>query len=170
MERNSIIAPQTHGIVLTDHQQMACQIISQGLSIALSIRELIRQGYLFSGHVLHRALVERAVILIYLDTYPKDIEHWKKGWHQGDAPGLSKMLDDISKTMNGKQASGGEIMKIMNSLMHGKPDSAYYNLTSMGGFAPSKILDRPELCDELCANVIYSLVLIDRMMKTYFPN
>lgn len=173
MEQNAITAPQTHGIELTDHQQMACQVISQALSITLSIRELIRQGYLFGGHVLHRALAERAVILIYLSSYPEDIKHWKNGWHLPDAPGLSKMIDEISKTMQGEQIRGKDVTKAMNSLIHGKPDSAYYNLTSKDavsvGFAPSKILDRPELCDELCSNVILSLAMIQRMMSNYFP-
>ena len=74
MKQNSVIAPTSHGRVLTDHQNMACQVIAQSLSITLSIRELIRQGYLFGAHVLLRALVERAAILLYLNLYPADIE------------------------------------------------------------------------------------------------
>jgi len=87
MEQNFRAAPTSHGRVLSDHQEMACQVIAQALSIALSIRELIRQGYLFGAHVLLRALVERAAILLYLHLYPNDIERWKRGWHQGDASG-----------------------------------------------------------------------------------
>jgi hypothetical protein len=64
MEQNASTAPRSHGRVLSDHQNMACQVIAQALSIALSIRELIRQGYLFGAHVLLRALVERAAILL----------------------------------------------------------------------------------------------------------
>jgi hypothetical protein len=74
MEQNSRAAPTSHGRVLSDHQEMACQVIAQALSIALSIRELIRQGYLFGANVLLRALVERAAILLYLHLYPNDIE------------------------------------------------------------------------------------------------
>lgn len=55
MEQNSIVAPTSHKRVLTDEQKMASQVVAQALSIALSIRELIRQGYLFGGHVLLRA-------------------------------------------------------------------------------------------------------------------
>ena len=72
---------------------MACLVIPQALSIALSIRELIRQGYLFGAHVFLRALVERAAILLYLHLYPDEIERWNRGWHQNDAPGLAKMFD-----------------------------------------------------------------------------
>jgi hypothetical protein len=47
MEQNSVTAPTSHGRSLTDQQHAACQLIPQALSIMLSIRELIRQGYLF---------------------------------------------------------------------------------------------------------------------------
>jgi hypothetical protein len=95
MEQNAATAPQSHGRVLTDQQRMACQVIPQALSIMLSIRELIRQGYLFGAHVLVRPLVERAAILLYLHLHPEDIEKWNRGWHVGDAPGLAKMFDAI---------------------------------------------------------------------------
>jgi hypothetical protein len=85
MEQNASTAPRSHGCVLSDHQEMAGQVIAQALSITLSIRELIRQGYLFGAHVLLRALVERAAILLYIHHYPNNIERWKRGWHQGDA-------------------------------------------------------------------------------------
>src|SRR5437016_3034298 len=95
MEQNAVTAPRSHGMVLTDHQNMACQVIAQAVSITLSIRELIRQGYLFGGHVLLRALVERAAILLYLNLYPAEIDRWKRGWDQKDAPSLAKMFDAI---------------------------------------------------------------------------
>lgn len=66
MEQNALTAKKSHDIDLTDHQKMACQVISQALSITLSIRELIRQGYLFGAYVLLRSLVERSMILFYL--------------------------------------------------------------------------------------------------------
>jgi len=95
MKQNAVTAPTSHRRILTDYQDMACQVIAQAISIALSIRELIRQGYLFGGHVLLRALVERAAILLYLNLYPNEIDRWKRGWGQNDAPGLAKMLDAI---------------------------------------------------------------------------
>jgi hypothetical protein len=39
--------PYIGRFMLTDHQNMACQVIAQAISIALSISELIRRGYLF---------------------------------------------------------------------------------------------------------------------------
>jgi hypothetical protein len=66
LKENSRIAPKSQTTSLSEHQKMASQVIPQALSIALSIRELIRQGYLFGGHVLVRSLAERSTILLYL--------------------------------------------------------------------------------------------------------
>lgn len=108
LEQNAVSAPTSHGESLTDHQQMACQVIAQAISITLSIRELIRQGYLFGAHVLLRALVERSAILLCLNLHPEEIALWKRGWHMNDgAPSLSKMIDAIEAKRRLAEALGG---------------------------------------------------------------
>jgi hypothetical protein len=68
---------------------------------------------------------------------------------------------------------GGDLTAPMNSLLHAKPDSAPWNLISLGetgvAHAVSKILNRPELCDELCDDVIPWVVVVQTMMSAYFP-
>ncbi len=66
LEANAGIAAYTHKNELNDLQKAACQIIPQGINLALSIRELVRQGYLFAAAVLMRPLIERAAIISYL--------------------------------------------------------------------------------------------------------
>lgn len=154
---------------------MACQVIPQAISITLSIRELVRQGYLFGAHVLVRALVERAAILFYLNLYPEEIDRWNRGWHQHDAPSLAKMIDAIQEKVHSDHFHGGrDLTASMNSLLHAKPDSAPWNLVSIGekglGHAVSKILNRPELCDSLCADVIPWVAVVGGMMAAYFPH
>lgn len=144
---------------------MACQVIAQSISIALAIRELIRQGYLFGAHILLRALVECAVILLYIHYHPSEIERWKRGWHQGDAPGLAKMLEAVQiAQQHTALIPGRDLTASMNSLLHSKPDSAPWNLVPIGkagvGHAVSKILNRPDLCDEVCANAIPWLAVV----------
>lgn len=175
MERNAVVAPRTHGVRLTDPQQMACQVIPQSLSIALSIRELVRQGYLFGAHVLLRSLAERATILLYLQVFPNEIEKWNRGWGYREAPGLAKMFEAIgSKTPGLDGVRGHQLTDSMNSIVHGRPDSAKWNMVWVGpdraGNAPSKIVNRPELCDEICANTIPWLALVQGMMNAYFPD
>jgi hypothetical protein len=175
MEQNSGTAPLSHGRSLTDPQRMACQVIAQALSVALSIRELIRQGYLFGAHVLLRALVERAAILLYLHLYPDEIIRWNRGWQYNDAPSLGKMLEAIQvKGQREPITPGRDLTAAMNSLLHGKPDSAAWNLISLDdsrvGHAVSKILNRPDLCDDLCAQAMAWLVVVQAMMAAYFPS
>lgn len=173
MEQNSVVAPTSHNRVLTDSQKMACQVVAQALSVSLSIRELIRQGYLFGGHVLLRALAERAAILLYLHLYPAEIDKWNRGWEYNEAPSLAKMFEKIQAVQRPESPiRGGDLTAQMNSLLHSKPDSAPWNLIQLNGagvgHAVSKILDRPELCDELCANAIPWLVVVQGMMAAYF--
>ncbi len=173
MEQNAITAPTSHRLILTDHQKMACQVIAQALSIALSIRELIRQGYLFGGHILLRSLAERAAILLYLNLYPTEIDKWNRGWGHKEAPTLAAMFEAIqAKQQPESPIRGRDMTAQMNSLLHSKPDSAPWNMVSLGGtdfgHAVSKILDRPELCDELCANTIPWLTVVQCMMVAYF--
>jgi len=173
MEKNAEAAPKSRGMVLTDHQKMACQVIAQAISIALSIRELIRQGYLFSAHILLRPLIERQVILLYLHLFPEDIEKWNRGWHLGDAPGLSNMLEKIqSKWERDPIIRGRDITASLNSLLHAKPDSAAWNMVSLGGgkmgHGVSKLMDHPDLCDEVCAEIIPVLCIIQAMIVAFF--
>jgi hypothetical protein len=175
MEQNADTAPLTHDHALTDQQRMACQVIPQALSIMLSIRELIRQGYLFGAHILVRPLVERATILLYLHLHPEDIEKWNRGWHFNDAPGLANMFDAIQKKQErDAPVRGRNLTASMNSLLHAKPDSAPWNLVSIGegklGHAVSKILNRPDLCDDLCANLIPWIAVVQGMMAAYFAH
>jgi len=175
MEQNVATAPTTHNRQLTDHQHMACQLIAQALSIALSIRELIRQGYLFGAHVLLRPLVERAAILLYIYLYPDEIEKWNMGWQQREAPGLAQMFDAIMRKWEYPAGvQGRDLTASMNSLLHAKPDSAPWNFVPLSGdrvgHAVSKIMNRPELCDDLCASVIPWIAVIQGMMAAYFPN
>ena len=81
---------------LTDLQRAACQIVPQGINLALSIRELIRQGYLFAALVLVRPLIERAAIISYICDHPDDIETWKSGWRFRERPPLTVMLDSMA--------------------------------------------------------------------------
>ena len=174
LELNAEMAPSSRRHELNEHQKMACQLIAQSISIALSIRELIRQGYLFSGHVLLRALVERQTILFYVHLHPEEISRWQRGWHHGDAPGLAKMLEKIQEKLQRETVvRGKELTAAMNSLIHAKPDSAPWNMVPLGngsvGHAVSKILNRPDLCDDLCADIIPVLIVVQAMMMAYFP-
>lgn len=172
LDANSQIAPRTHKVALSGYQQAACQLIPQGISLALSIRELIRQGYLFGALVLVRPLGERAVILLHLKKHPADIAKWERGWQGNDAPSMSTML----KGLGGHVFPGVEksILAPHNSLTHAKPDCAVWSLVDIGdgqfGHGVSKILDNPKMCERVCLESIGWLAAISGMMSGLFDD
>lgn len=95
MKANQAVARESHARQLTPLQSAACEIIPQGISISLSIRELIRQGYLLSGMIMIRPLIERTAIISYLVQNPVAVDLWKRGWPHGKRPSLAKMLDSM---------------------------------------------------------------------------
>lgn len=171
MEANKRIAPYTHKIEKSDLQWAACQIIPQGISIALSIRELVRQGYLFGALVLTRSLVERAAIILYLHHNPEKVEIWKRGWKYNERPSLANMLNSIGKDKF--PDIGSMVTPRYNSLTHGNPDSAVWNLVNMGngksGYGVSKIIDNPSLCDDVCRDGATWLAILTAMAAVIFP-
>jgi hypothetical protein len=98
LEANAEIASYTHNHELTELQRAASQVIPQGINIALSIHELVRQGYLFAAVVLMRPLIERAAIISYLHEKPDDTSLWRNGWKHRERPSLATMLS----TMHGE--------------------------------------------------------------------
>jgi hypothetical protein len=173
LEQNSSIAPKTHQLELSETQRMACIVIPQAISIALSIRELIRQGYLFGAKVLIRPLVERSAILQFINICPNEIEKWNRGWQHGDAPSLAKMFEVIQERMKRPdKIKGAQITNEWNSMLHGRPELALANLITLDnehlGFSVSKILNRPDLCDDICAEVSLWLIVVQSMMTAYF--
>jgi hypothetical protein len=127
---NALVAPRTHKIRKDDLQWAACQLIPAGISLALSIRELVRQGYLYGALVLLRPLTERAVTILYLQRFPDKVGIWTDGWTHRKRPSLAQMFNEIgaSKFPN----CGPEITRLLNSLTHGDPESAMWNLVSTG--------------------------------------
>jgi len=171
LKTNERIAPYTHKIEKSDLQWAACQIIPQGISIALSIRELIRQGYLFGALVLTRSLLERATIILYLHRNPEKVEIWKRGWKHGERPSLAEMLNSIGKDRFPN--IGSSITPVYNSLTHGDPDSAIWNLIQTTDGSPaygvSKIIDDPSLCDKVCLEGATWLLILTSMASAIFP-
>ncbi len=172
MKSNALVAPHTHDIKKTDLQWAACQIIPAAINLSLSLRELVRQGYLYGALVLMRSLVERSMILLYLHRFPEAVDIWQRGWNYKERPTLSAMFSRIGADRFPN--CGPEITRSLNSLTHGDPASAMWNLveTSEGemGHAVSKILDRPDLCDRVCGDAAAWMAVLVGMMHAVFPD
>jgi hypothetical protein len=177
LESNQRVARYTHAHsrALTELQQAASQIIPHGINLALSIRELVRQGYLFGAVVLLRSLVERAGIISYLEERPAAIEAWKDGWKhgkRGGRPSLGAMLEVMGgKPENDKPTR--EAARLLHHIAHGDPVGSLYNLAPIGeanlGYSVSKSLDDPDLCDFICQQAMCYLIVLSARMNSCFP-
>jgi hypothetical protein len=173
LEESAKIAAYTLSLTnKSDLQVASSQIISQTISIALSIRELIRQGYLFGAFVLVRPLVERTIMTLFLSEDYKyknksSIDIWKNGWKYNERPSLQKMIDIIS------QNNFPGVTQFYNSLTHGDPDSAIRNTFQLNGgaagYSVSKIIDAPALCDRICYETLGWLAALLGIMAKVFP-
>lgn len=130
LKANSRTAPRTHEIEKNDLQWAACQLIPAGISLTLSIRELVRQGYIYGALVLLRPLAERAVTIRYLQKFPDNIDLWTRGWSHKERLNLAKMFNEIAGSEFPN--CGPEITRSLNSLIHGDPASAMWNLVKTG--------------------------------------
>ena len=169
---NADIAAYTKQVELSDIQKAACQIIPQGINLALTIRELIRQGYLFGALVLMWPLIERAAIISYLHANPHMIKVWQTGWKHRERPNLSKMLE----TMSGKAdiATAKQVSEAFGHIVHGDPVGSQWNLIRLSdgavGYSVGKVINEPELCDFICLQSYSYLIVLMGMMAACFPD
>ncbi|MGO9273865.1 MAG: DUF5677 domain-containing protein [Terriglobia bacterium] len=172
LELNSKCAAASHARTLSDFQRALCILVPQTISLALSIRELIRQGYLFGAKVLIRPFMERAVTMLYLFHNPDALPIWNEGWDYKRRPGLQKMVEYLNeKLLDGKFASMKGFTQDFNSATHGDPLSAKWNVVLSEGvpvFLVSKNLGSPQLADEICAEAVPWLAATMGMMSAAF--
>jgi hypothetical protein len=157
---------------MSDLQRAAAQIVPQGINLALAIRELLRQGHLFSGAVLLRSLVERAAIISYLYRKPDALLLWNEGWKHGERPSLPKML---SETHPDRDIEGAKkVCETLNHLVHGDPYSSEFNIVALDedawGYAVGRLLDNPHLCDFVCDQTISWLSVLAGIAGGCFPD
>ncbi len=159
-------------IQLSGLQKAACQIIPQGINLALTIRELVRQGYLFGALVLMRPLIERAATISYLHSNPDEIKAWENGWQYRERPSLSKMLDTMSGGVDTTRAN--QLCTHFNHIVHGDPIGSKWNLVRLSdssfGYSVGKVTNVPELCDEICIQSFCYLIVLMGMMTACFPD
>lgn len=172
LDVNAKAAAFTHYHHLTDLQRAACQIIPQGINLALTIRELVRQGYLFGAVVLMRPLIERAALISYLCENPDAVPIWHSGWEYRGRPDLKTML----LTMRGDPSlieQAKEICETFNHVIHGDPIGAEFNLVNLGdqglGYAVGKALSEPQLCDFICFQTYLYLLVVQARLVSCFP-
>lgn len=168
---NAEAARVIHNNGLNRLQKAAAQILPQGFNIALSIRELIRQGHLFAAVVLMRSLIERVGIIAYLVNVPSAIDKWEDGWRHGEKPSLSEMLRTLS---GGKELkSVNQTVDTFDHLVQGDPMGTEFNLVQLDadslGHGVGRVTTNVRLCDFLCYQTISWLTVLSGMISVVFP-
>ena len=154
MQLNIAVAARTFEIKMSPQQAAVSEIVPQGISIALGVRELIRQGYLFSAAILLRPLLERTALVFYLLDTPAAVTAWHAGWPRSDQPSLPKLIEHLLSRA-GKSGTLGvkELATMLHKVVHSDPMAAHWNTTSKHGrvaYASGKTIDAPDVAD-FCA-------------------
>lgn len=162
-----------HRPELSELQRAACQIVPQGIGLALSIRELIRQAYLFGALVLTRPLIERAAIISYICDHPEAVEKWHAGWNRWKRrPRLAEMLHSMAHS-GADYGDAQAICEHFGNIVHGNPASAEWNSIALEngarGYSVGKILNRPDICDELALQGWAYLRILVARATSVFP-
>ena len=82
----------------TPIQRAVVGLTSIGISMASSIRELVRMGYIPSARILIRPLIERVALTEYISNNEAAAVDWNAGWPKGkNRPTLAQLLSLLEK-------------------------------------------------------------------------
>lgn len=172
LESHAKIGKRTFEHSLTPLQVAATEIIPQGVSIALSIRELVRQAYLYSAAILIRPLVERTGTIRYLQGNPPAIELWRSGWPRKAQPTFDDLLDLLHP--NVPESNQVILRTLLHKLVHSDPAGSVYNMLRRGDgvlvFSSGKVIDNPLLCRTVCAAGVCYLRMLSQAAREIFPD
>jgi hypothetical protein len=166
------LSQSTFDRTLSPLEQAAVQLIPQAVSIALSIRELIRQGYLFSAALLLRPLIERVGLVEYLRSHPEAVQSWHNGWPRRDQPSFQTLLETTSQIEGKSEDELSFFTNVLHKLIHPDPAGALWNMITREdgkvAFSSGKILDDPEFCDFVSVVGGRFLQLVTRIAEDIF--
>ena len=172
MKINIRLAQGTFDRQLSPVEQAAAQLVPQAVSIALSIRELIRQGYLFSAGLLLRPLIERVGTLEYLRVHPESVEAWHAGWPRKEQSCLQELLEVTSQAEAADPDELKAFAKMLHKLIHPDPTGGLWNMiireNGRPAFSSGKIVDDPQLCDFVSVTACRFLALAMRIAEDIF--
>lgn len=172
------IGARTHCEELTALQRAASELAPAACSIAFSIRELVRQGYLLPVLILIRPLVERVSTLAYLVDREDAVSLWNAGWPHKTRPSLAARLAALGGPDNipdaGVTNSLDALRSSYNGLIHGDPASAGAGAILLpdgtAGFTTGKDLASPARADDVCTQAsTYTMVLTVKAAEVFPP-
>lgn len=167
---------------LTTHQKAATLLIPSGLSLCLSVRELIRQAYLHGALTLLRPILERVITVRYLRLNPNAHAIWENGWKYKERPKLYEMTekifssnlnDELRQTLTENDLSIHKLLTSKgNEMVHGGVEGLLTNVsvTEQGITSSSgRVVNRPDLAKEAALECATWLILLMTESSVAFP-
>lgn len=174
--------PYTASEKLTTHQKAAILIIPSGVSLCLSVRELIRQAYLHGALVLLRPILERMITIQYLRLHPDAHAIWENGWKYQERPKLHEMTkrlfsdrinDELEATLPENNWTVHQVLtREGNDMVHGGVDALLRNVnfTEQGTTtSPGKVVNRPDLAKKAALECASWLSILVTESSAAFP-
>ncbi|MBG0820491.1 hypothetical protein HS048_07055 [Planomonospora sp. ID91781] len=159
---------------LTRLQKSSLQLIPASSSIAKSIRQLIKEGYLLSAMALFRPLIERVATLSYLSKNSEAVDLWEAGWPHGQRPSLQKRLITLMPGASEEiLADFTTAVTKYNSLVHGDPLAAQQSLMQTSehdvAYAPDRDYATPGRASGIALETAIAVVFLLVIIDTLFP-
>lgn len=172
LDAHAKVGQRTFARSLTPVQIAATEIIPQGVSIALSIRELVRQAYLYSAAILIRPLVERTGTIRYLQHNPTAVELWRSGWPRKAQPTFDDLLELLHPNVT--DSDQAVLRTLLHKLVHSDPAGSVYNMLKRPDgelvFSSGKVVDNSLLCDAVCLAGRCYLRMLSQAALEIFPD
>jgi hypothetical protein len=157
---------------ISELQIIISKIYPQGIGIALGIRELVKQAYLFGALTLLRPLLERVAVISYIEKEKNGIEIWKNGWKHNERPSLFEMLKTIPDLKVDDDSIRG-LKDFYNSLIHGDPMSSPWNTYKDNEnkirYASGRIETDENTCNYICIAGFHFIYLLNKRLDSIFP-
>jgi hypothetical protein len=161
---------------LTPLQSASVQLIPSASSMAFSIAELIKGGFLVPAMVLFRPLVERVATLAYLEAHQEAITLWRAGWPHHQRPSLRHRLACLVPGATPAIVDNFvEAITRYNSLVHGDPIAGEQSLSQLIGddgspWAIERDLMSPQRARAIAAESDIAVVFLVVMIERIFPS
>lgn len=149
----------------TPIQKAIVGLVPIGISIACSIRELVRTGYIPSARILVRPLIERVATTEYISNNELAAADWIAGWPRKKRPSLAQLLSLLEK---GHKEDWAIYQRFMvdgfNEAIHPSPagDSTFMSENEEGQsvYWFEAVPSAFELADNVCAATAMAAVFL----------
>ena len=166
------LAPLTRAPDLSELELAVIDLVPTSVSIAASIRELIRQSYIPAAKILARPLLERAAVVNYIVNDNAGLQVWFDGWDRKRRPKLREMLE----LMSGMEGADAELIRFMiddyNSVVHAEPTGSRKFISSDAAgkpiYSPSRTFGVEDLVDDVSMASFMALTFLCSNSKRAF--